>query len=61
MSEQQYGAVIANLIINQTMLVTILKCLGVKEKEMDKLGDLGVKTAEKCLESIKEMEKKNGK
>ena len=61
MSEEQYGVVIANLIINQTMLVAILKCLGVEEKEMDKLVNLGVKTTEKCIEIVKEMEKKNGK
>lgn len=61
MSEEQYSAIIKNLIINQSMLVAILKVLGVKEKEVDKLGEFGVKVAKQLLKNIKETEKKNGK
>ena len=61
MSELQFKTIITNLVINQSMLVTILKVLGVKEKEMNKLGDFGAKTANQLLKNIKEMEKKNGK
>ena len=43
------------------MLVAILKVLGVNEKEMNKLGDFGAKTANQLLKNIKEAEKKNGK
>ena len=61
MSEEQYSAIISNLVMNQSMLVAILKVLGVKEKEMNKLGDFGAKTANQLLKNIKEVEKKNGK
>ena len=61
MSDEQYSAIIANLVTNQSMLVAILKVLGVKEKEMNKLGDFGAKTANQLLKNIKEVEKKNGK
>lgn len=61
MSEEQYGVVITNLIVNQSMLCAILKVLGVKEKEVNELSDLGVKVAKQILKNIKETEKKNGK
>ena len=61
MSKEQYSAIISNLVMNQSMLVAILKVLGVKEKEMNKLGDFGAKTAMQLLKNIKEVEKKNGK
>ena len=61
MSELQFKTIITNLVINQSMLVAILKVLGVKEKEMNKLVDFAEKTTEKYLKRIKEMEKKNGK
>ena len=61
MSDVQYSAIIANLVINQSMLVAILKVLGVKEKELNKLGNFGAKTANQLLKNIKEVEKKNGK
>ena len=61
MSEEQYSAIISNLVMNQSMLVAILKVLGVKEKEVMELESLANKTIEKYLERIKEMEKKNGK
>lgn len=61
MSELQFKTIITNLVINQSMLVAILKVLGVKEKEVMELESLTNKTIEKYLERIKEMEKKNGK
>ena len=61
MSEEQYSAIIANLVTNQSMLVAILKVLGVKEKEVMELDSFAEKTTEKYLKRIKEMEKKNGK
>ena len=61
MSELQFKTIITNLVINQAMLVAILKVLGVKEKEMNKSGDFGAKTANQLLKNIKEAEKKNGK
>ena len=61
MSELQFKTIITNLVINQSMLVAILKVLGVKEKEMNKLGDFGAKIANQFLKNIKEAEKKNGK
>lgn len=61
MSDLQFKTIITNLVINQSMLVAILKVLGVKEKEMNKLVDFAEKTTEKYLKRIKEMEKKNGK
>lgn len=61
MSEEQYSAIINGLIVNQSLLVAILHVLGVKEKEVDKLGVLGIKVAKKLLKNIKETEKKNGK
>ena len=61
MSELQFKTIITNLVINQSMLVAILKVLGVKEKEMNKLGDFGAKAANQLLKNIKEVEKKNGK
>lgn len=61
MSEEQYRVVITDLIVNQSMLCAILKVLGVEEKEINKLGDLGVKVAKQLLKNIKETEKKNGK
>ena len=61
MSEEQYSTIISNLVMNQSMLVAILKVLGVKEKEVMELESLTNKTIEKYLERIKEMEKKNGK
>ena len=61
MSELQFKTIITNLVINQSMLVAILKVLGVKEKEMNKLVDFGEKTANQLLKNIKEVEKKNGK
>ena len=61
MSDEQYSAIIANLVTNQSMLVAILKVLGVKEKEVMEIESLAEKITEKYLERIKEMEKKNGK
>ena len=61
MSEEQYSAIISNLVMNQSMLVAILQVLGVEEKEVMELESLTNKTIEKYLERIKEMEKKNGK
>ena len=61
MSELQFKTIITNLVINQSMLVAILKVLGVKEKELNKLADFGENTANQLLKNIKEVEKKNGK
>ena len=61
MSDKQYGVIITNLVVNQSLLVAILKVLGVKEKEINKLDNIGVKTANELLKKIKETEKENGK
>ena len=61
MSELQFKTIITNLVINQSMLVALLKVLGVKEKELMELASFAEKTTEKYLKRIKEMEKKNGK
>ena len=60
MSELQFKTIITNLVINQSMLVAILKVLGVEEKEMNKLVDFGAKTAYQLLKNKRNGEK-NGK
>ena len=46
MSELQFKSIITNLVINQSMLVAILKVLGVNEKEMNKFQQYAFK---KCI------------
>lgn len=61
MSKEQFEIIVTNQVTNQAMLVAILKVLGVGEKEVNKLGNLGKKTADIFFKSLEEMEKKNGK
>lgn len=60
MSELQFKTIITNLVINQSMLVAILKVLGVKEKEVNELSDIGIKVAKQFLKNKRNGEK-NGK
>lgn len=58
MNDEQYKNIITNQFISQTLLIAILKILGIEAKEIDELVNLGEKATNKFL---KEMEKKNGK
>ena len=60
MSEEQYSAIIKDLIVNQSMLVKMLQVLGVEEKEVNKLANLGIKVAKQFLKNKRNGEK-NGK
>lgn len=61
MSEKQFKTIITNLCINQSMLVGILKILGVEKEEVNKLCDIGKNAANVIFENLKQMEEKNGK
>lgn len=56
MSEKQFKTIITNLCINQSMLIAILKNLGVEKKETNKLADIGRNAANIIFEKIKQME-----
>lgn len=50
MNKEQYKAIITNQFINQSMLIAILKILGIEEKEIDEIVNLGVKATNKFFE-----------
>lgn len=52
MSKEQFEIIVTNQVINQAMLIAILKVLDVGEEETNKLANLGKKTADIFFKSL---------